>query len=84
MPLDCESNDKWKQLIKDNNKYVYEHGDKQGNVMDEWEPVAKYAPEFADTDLDIPQEVVDQDYFFFSRIVWKVMQYCRTCCWHIK
>ena len=44
---------------------MYEHGDKQGNVMDEWEPVAKYAPEFADTDLDILQEVVDQDYFQF-------------------
>ena len=31
--------------------------------LDEWIPVATYAPEFLDTELDIPSEPVDQQFF---------------------
>ena len=33
--------------------------------LDEWIPVAKYAPEFVDTELDIPQYSIDPEYFQF-------------------
>ena len=53
------------------NKIEADHNNNAGNresgaeemKVHEWVPVAEYAPEFLDTDLDIPDVVVEQEFF---------------------
>ena len=48
-----------KQTIQQQKTYITEHS------LCECTPVARYAPEFVDTELDVPTDIISTQYFEF-------------------